>query len=393
MAGQAAAAAPAPPRQPSLQVPLGPQAHRALVGLGLLGPAQLLARLRARRLAERREQPEVDVHRLERRRPGVDRLDVAAGDVVDQRPDGGRGRRHRGLLAAPLGRRHAARHQAHGRALDVALAAGDLPGEAQPRHGLQPQPRVEQPRRVDEGVAVQAAEPRELGPLQPRDGAEHLDLGAVLQLRLEAHHVVERAERVVLAELDDAVGLDERIARVGQPDRLHRPVPQRFAAALGHDLDGQAAVEIGRALPLLERRGLAGQQGVDEGLVLVAVERAVDVVEAVAAGPDLVVARLVPGLVEVDRVLVDDRRDGVEEGEVLLAADLRDGLRQPRRGQRARRHDHAAPIRRAAARRSPRGGARSAARRGWRASRRPRSRRGRPPARRRPAPDAGRRRP
>ena len=49
--------------------------------------------------------------------------------------------------------------------------------------------------------------------------------------------------------------------------------------------------------------------------ILVAVERAIDVVGAGAARAGLVVARLEPGDVHVDRLAIDDRRDGVEEGE------------------------------------------------------------------------------
>ena len=116
---------------------------------------------------------------------------------------------------------------------------------------------------------MQAAEPGEFGVLEPGNGAEDALLRAVLQLGLEADHVVERAELVVLAQLHDGVGLHRRIVRIGEPDRLHRPVAQRLAAALGHHLDRQAAVEIGRVgLPVLEVDLLAGEQRVDEGVVL-----------------------------------------------------------------------------------------------------------------------------
>ena len=125
---------------------------------------------------------------------------------------------------------------------------------------LKPELPIEQPWRVDEGVAVQSAEPRELGLFQARDGTEHLDLGAVLQLRLEADHVVQGAQRIILAELDDAIGLDQRIARIGETDRLHGAVAQRLATAFRHDFDGQAAVEIGSALPVLERDRLVAEQ-------------------------------------------------------------------------------------------------------------------------------------
>ena len=118
----------------------------------------------------------------------------------------GGGERER--FAEPLGRREAAGHQPDRGRLHIAFAAGDLPGEAQPRLGLEPQRLVEQLRRIEIGVAVQAAEPRELGLLQPRNGAEDARLLAVPQLGLEAHHVEQRAELVVLAQLHDGVGLD-----------------------------------------------------------------------------------------------------------------------------------------------------------------------------------------
>jgi hypothetical protein len=97
---------------------------------------------------------------------------------------------------------------------------------------------------------------------------KNIGLRAVLHLGLEADHVVERAELVVLAQLHDGVGLHVRLVGVGQSHRLHRPVAQRFAAALGHHLDRQAAVEIGRAFPLLELGLVGGEQRVDERLVL-----------------------------------------------------------------------------------------------------------------------------
>ena len=52
---------------------------------------------------------------------------------------------------------------------------------------------------------MQAAQPRELGVLEARDHAEDLGLGAVLQLGLEADHVEQGAERIVLTQLDDGV--------------------------------------------------------------------------------------------------------------------------------------------------------------------------------------------
>ena len=71
------------------------------------------------------------------------------------------------------------------------------------------------------------------------------DLLAMLQLGLEADHVVERTQRVVLAKLHHGIGPPSG-ARIGKADRLHRPEAQGFAAALRHHFDRQAAFEIGR---------------------------------------------------------------------------------------------------------------------------------------------------
>ena len=89
----------------------------------------------------------------------------------------GGGRRER--LAEPFGGGEAAGEQADRRRLDIALAAGDLAGEAQARHRLQPQRPVEQLRRIEEGVAVEAAEPRELRVAEAGDHAEDVGLDGV----------------------------------------------------------------------------------------------------------------------------------------------------------------------------------------------------------------------
>ena len=122
----------------------------------------------------------------------------------------------------PLGGGEPAGDEADRGALDIALAAGDLAGEAQARRGLQAQTGVEQARGIEIGVAVHAAETGELRPFQPWNHAEDAALLAIFELGLEADDVEERAERIVLPELDDGIGFDLRIMRVGEPDRLHR---------------------------------------------------------------------------------------------------------------------------------------------------------------------------
>ncbi len=77
---------------------------------------------------------------------------------------------------------------------------------------------------------------------------------------------------------------------------------------------------------------------------MIAVHRAVDVVGAGAAWADLVVARLHPADVHVDAFAVYDGRDGVEEGQRILAGQRLDRAAEGRGGERAGRDDDAVPI-------------------------------------------------
>ena len=70
---------------------------------------------------------------------------------------------------------------------------------------------------------MQAAEPRELGVLQAGDGAEQPHLLAVLHLGLEADHVEERAERVVLPELHDGIGFYVGLCGLVRPNGFIGP--------------------------------------------------------------------------------------------------------------------------------------------------------------------------
>ena len=182
---------------------------------------------------------------------------------------------------------------------------------------------------------MDAAQPGEAGVLKSGDHAEDLGLRAVFHLRLEADDVVQRSQGVIPPKLDHRVGFFPRLVGVRQPDRLHRAVAQGVAAALGHDLDGQAAVEIARRLALAELGLLGGQKGVDEGVVFVARHGAVDIGGPLLLGLALVIAGLPPGHAHVDGVGMDDGGDGVEEGERVGPGFRRDGLPQGGRGQRA----------------------------------------------------------
>src|SRR6516162_4199677 len=92
--------------------------------------------------------------------------DMAAGDVGEECAEGGRWRWWQPPLALRLRGCGASRQQADSGALHITLAARDLPRKPQPGLGAQSQLCVEELGAVEEGVAVEAAQPCELGPLQ-----------------------------------------------------------------------------------------------------------------------------------------------------------------------------------------------------------------------------------
>ncbi len=90
-----------------------------------------------------------------------------------------------------------------------------------------------------------------------RDGAENPRLFAVLELGLEADHVPKRSEGIVLTELHYRIRAPAGLG-IAQSHGLHRPEAQRILASRRHHLDGEAALEIGRALfPFVELGHLA----------------------------------------------------------------------------------------------------------------------------------------
>jgi len=203
------------------------------------------------------------------------------------------------------------------------------------RRFLQAHFLVEQFRRVDEGVAVETAHARKFCFFQTGDGAQQVGLRGIFELGLKPDHVPQCPQRIVLSQLDHGIGAFAGV-RVGEADGFHRTEAQCFGTARGHYLDRHAAFEIGRVLfPLLEIGLFALEQSLDEGVILFAVHRAVDIILAVAFRPDLVPARLHPGDVHVDAVLVDNRRNGIEKGQRVLAGGRTDALGQRHRRQGA----------------------------------------------------------
>ena len=171
--------------------------------------------------------------------------------------------------------------------------------------------------------------------LQAGDHPQDALLRAVGQLGLEPDQVVGGAVAVLHAQLDDRIG--PRVGfRIQQAHRLHRPEHHGVAAALGHDLDGNAALEVGHLLEVLGDDLLGLQQGLVKGVVLRLGHGAVEVVGA------LVVARRPEDDGHVDAVGVHDRRDRVVEVEVLGVRQALEVLGQRVGGQRARGHDRRA---------------------------------------------------
>src|SRR3546814_14273119 len=102
---------------------------------------------------------------------------------------------------------------------------------------------------------MEAAEAGELGILEARNGPEQADLLGIFQFGLEADHVPERAERIVLAKLDHGI----RPAaghRIVEADRFHRAVEERGDPSLRHHPHRHTAPAQGRVLPTLPGSGL-----------------------------------------------------------------------------------------------------------------------------------------
>src|SRR6185437_7407921 len=97
---------------------------------------------------QRREEPEIHVHRLEADRIGT------ASDVRHKRAER-RGRwRRRKHFALLLGSCKSSGEQADRGAFDIALDAGDLAGEAEIGTRFETQTLIEQLRAIDEGIAM-----------------------------------------------------------------------------------------------------------------------------------------------------------------------------------------------------------------------------------------------
>ena len=88
----------------------------------------------------------------------------------------------------------------------------------------------------------------------------------------------------------------------------------------------------------------AFEQRSDKSLVLFFVHGAIDIISTIAAGTSLVVARLKPCGIEVNRFLVNDWCNGIEKRQRIFTGKLMNGRRQSWRGEGAGRDNHVVPI-------------------------------------------------
>jgi hypothetical protein len=142
--------------------------------------------------------------------------------------------------------------------------------------------------------------------------AEHPPLFRPLHPGLKADHVKGGSGGVLLAKLDYGVRPSAG-ARIGETHGLHATKGQGLTAPFSQDLDRKTALEVTHLLELPELDLLGAQDGIDEGLILLLVERAVHVGRIAA----LVVSGGPKSNVEIDRIGRNDGSDCIVVGKML----------------------------------------------------------------------------
>ena len=171
----------------------------------------------------------------------------------------------------------------------------------------------------------------ELGVFQRRDHGEHALLLTEFQVGLTADQIVQRAVRVVAAQLQDRIRVSLPVLGSGRPMGLQNAEAQRVeAAGVALTSTGMQPSNTLRVLEAVHRRFLSRGQCIPEHLVLLAGERAVDVICGALA-----VAGSLVGRIHIDALSRDNRRGGIVKVQEI-AADLgMDGVKQRIRCQRA----------------------------------------------------------
>ena len=206
----------------------------------------------------------------------------------------------------------------------VPLGAGDLTGQAHAgtRHG---KGAIEHVRGVDKGIAVHDTVAEELSVLQARHHMEDALLLAKGQVGLEAHQVIGGLLLVLGTQLNRRPGATSG-TRVGEADGLHGAKANGVLAGARNFLGRLAGLEQIAALKVFEHHAVGRGKCLDKGLVLLLVERSVEIV----AAPLLLVARLREQHVHIERGGIDDRRRGIEERKGVATDELHDLFAQRR---------------------------------------------------------------
>src|SRR5262249_54482959 len=154
----------------------------------------------------------------------------------------------------------------------------DLPGEQQVRMGPKLQRWREQRGSVDIGVAMDLSEAQELRILQSRDHPQNACLFAELQMILESDQVEARCAQILLPQLNYGPWAPA-CPRIVEPHRFHGTEAQGIATATRQLFDRETCFEE-RSIRLVDvrRHVLRLQQLVDKGVVLLLVQRAVEIV-------------------------------------------------------------------------------------------------------------------
>ena len=284
----------------------------------------------SRRTLQLVEQSEVRVHGLKVRRVGLAQIPI-------QRPVHARRRRHHGFAAAQHPVEVDRRQETGGRALRVSLDTGDLAGEQHLRIVAQRQVRRERRGRIDVRVPVDRSVTQELCVGEAGNRAEYALLFRNPEPRLESHEVPHPAGAVFAPQLYHRVRTLAGVG-IGDPDRLHRPEPQRLASAPGHLFGRHAALEIGRLVELVRRELVGGRERVDECFVLFPVHRAVEVRARRILGALhclLVPARSAKRHALVDALRGNDGSNGIVERQRLDAQPSADRLAERVAGERS----------------------------------------------------------
>ncbi len=151
----------------------------------------------------------------------------------------------------------------------------------------------EQRRRVDVGVAVDLAEAQKLGAFEARNQAQNARLFGEFQVILKAHQVETVGAQVFLAQAARRRRGGGRCAdRSGPPASWGRSAECRGRAAPALRWAGRLRNSGVSSSGMCGGNGVGAEQRVDEAVVLVAIERAVQIVVgavdgfAVARGPE-----------------------------------------------------------------------------------------------------------